>query len=685
MRRIHIRRVTVQSFRAFQERQSSPELPTSGLVGLRGHNKDTGGSSGAGKSSVAYAIAYAFDFLPFSATSQQNWHTEVPMQVELELDTPEGQAILRRGKETSLTWNGETVKGSAKAVTDAVRKMWGGVDSDLIKALTFRKQKDSRGRFLTMKDAERKEFLTMLLGLGEIEEQISESVKRSNAFENEANEQMSIIIALNQQLQEPVKPDLEDLGLLENQIHDLRSEEMSLFAKKQNAQTELELLTAELEKERPHPSMYVRIGLAGNGQPLRDYNTQLEEAKERLQRAKSLEAAHRNRIKEQAAKLKPLMDGLREIASRYPRIVDDVARNETDILSLKDSKCQTCFRQWDKAAEEMARKTRALDTLKDMLSASVAARAKLDSRKAEYDQLMAEAEEYTLPSVAQLQSIVEDLTQKKTQEIARLQSLQKLAEVEGQRDYAVALEAFEKKRRELLSNQESKLLALTRELEGVQNLSQILKGKFNVTKQARKLYETAVQSYEALRNRITVKDQEYSQLKKKANEEADYAAMVKGFLIAYFEEVLNEISIEANEILKSIPNTPTTTVQFVTETQTAKGVTRQEIKPVVTKNGVTIDLESGVSGGQMESVELAVDLSVVKVIGGRTGVQPGFMIFDESFSAHCLPVKQACMAVLAQAAKDAMILVVDHATELQDSFTSFVDVESENDVSRFKS
>jgi DNA repair exonuclease SbcCD ATPase subunit len=198
------------------------------------------------------------------------------------------------------------------------------------------------------------------------------------------------------------------------------------------------------------------------------------------------------------------------------------------------------------------------------------------------------------------------------------------------------------------------------------------------------MYETALAQYEALRNRIAVKNEEYKQLKKQADVEADYAAMVKSFLIAYFEEVLNEISAEANEVLKNIPNTPTTTVQFVTEVQTAKGVTRQEIRPVVTKNGVTINLESGVSGGQMESVELAVDLSVGKVIGGRTGVQPGFMIFDESFSSHCLPVKQACMAVLAQAATDCMILVVDHATELQDSFTSFIDVESEHDVSRFK-
>lgn len=684
MRRIYVRKVTVQSFRAFQARQSSPELPQSGLVGLRGFNKDTGGSSGAGKSSVAYAIAYAFDFLPFAASSQQNWHVDTPMQVELELDTPEGPAILRRGKETSLTWNGRTVDGSVRAVAAEMRKMWGGVDPELIKVLTFRQQ-GRRGRFLTMKDVERKEFLTMLLGLGEIEEQIAEAVKKSNQLEAKANEEMSVIIALAQQLHKPVRPDLSELHSLEERVEDLKNALNSLAAKKMNAETELEMKAAALEKERPHPSMYVRIGQAGNGEPLRTYLEQLEEATQRLSNAKALEQSHRDRIKAQAGKLKSVIDGLSEIASRESQLTKELTRVKTDIEHLKDSKCQTCDRIWDGAATELERKNHDHKHVVEQLAGSIRAKHMLADRKAEYSQLMADAEEYALPAVAQLQAIVDDLAQKKTQEISRLQAMTKLAEVEAQRDYAVALEAYHQHCDSQLKEFETKVAFATSALETARRDLVTFTDKLRLLKQTQKMYETSQTQYEALKNRIDVKTEEYNQLKKKANEESDYAAMVKSFLIAYFEEVLNEISAEANEVLKNIPNTPTTTVRFVTETQTAKGVTRQEIKPVVTKNGVVIDLESGVSGGQMESVELAVDLSVSKVIGGRTGVQPGFMIFDESFSSHCLPVKQACMSVLAQAAKDAMILVVDHATELQDSFASFVDVESEHDVSRFKS
>jgi DNA repair exonuclease SbcCD ATPase subunit len=683
MRRIYVRKVTVQSFRAFQHQQSSPELPLTGLVGLRGFNKDTGGSSGAGKSSVAYAIAYAFDFLPFSAQDQQNWHSDSPMQVALELDTPEGPAVLMRGKETSLTWNGETIKGSARAVAEAIKKMWGGVDSDLIKALTFRQQ-GKRGRFLTMKDAERKEFLTMLLGLGEIEEQIGEAVKKANQLELQANEVQSTLITLEQQLQEPVRPELGDLTSVQDRINDLQSRLPSLTAKKMNAETELELKAQELEKQRPHPSMYVRIGHAQNGQPLRDIVEKLEEAKHRLTGALSLETAHRDRIKSQAAKLKTVIDGLTEIAGREAQLTKELSQTKGDIEYLKESKCQTCDRIWGGAASELERKNHEHRHLVEQLAVSIRAKHMLSDRKAEYAQLLKEAEEYELPSVAQLQAIADDLLQKKNQEVARLQALSKLAEVEAQRDYAVALEAYNRSCESQLKDLEMQVSFCTNAVETAKRDLEAWAAQQKLIVQTQKMYDSALASYEALKNRIAVKEQEYAQLKKKANEEADYAAMVKSFLIAYFEEVLNEISAEANEVLKSIPNTPTTTVQFVTETQTAKGVTKQEIKPVVTKNGVVINLESGVSGGQMESVELAVDLSVSKVIGGRTGVQPGFMIFDESFSSHCLPVKQACMAVLAQAATDAMILVVDHATELQDSFASFVDVESEHDVSRFK-
>src|SRR3954469_18614848 len=109
MGRVHVRRITLQAFRAFQEKQSSPTLPRTGLVGIRGKDLRTGVSSGSGKSTIPLAIAYAFGFCPFPATEQQNVYTAQPMQVELELETDTGLSVIRRGKEFSVTNNGITI------------------------------------------------------------------------------------------------------------------------------------------------------------------------------------------------------------------------------------------------------------------------------------------------------------------------------------------------------------------------------------------------------------------------------------------------------------------------------------------------------------------------------------------------------------------------------------------------
>lgn len=680
MRRIRIRKVTVQSFRAFRERQSTPELPPTGLIGLRGFNTDTGGSSGAGKSSVAYAIAYAFDFLPFSATSQQNWHSDLPMQVELELDTPEGPAVLKRGKETSLTWNGETFKGSTKVVNEAIKKMWGDIDPEMIKVLTYRQQRKP-GRFLTMKDAERKEFLSLLLGLSQVEAEISEAVKKANLLEAEASKQTAVILALEGQLQEPVKPELDDVAHIEDQIKVLKFAHAEAIGYQLAAIAAMHNAAKEIDGKKP---IFIPPRVEAEPLALREAEERLEECAARLEKARALEAAHRQRMTASITKMATVIYALREIVSRRDYIRRSLERIDSDLRALAKSKCQTCGQEWEQADREIDKKEAERRELLEQLQVCTDAEAKLELRNQERDRLIEERDSYRLPAVEGLEQVFAQLQQIRANEQAKVSSAETIAMAQARRIYAEELAAWQQVRDALVAGKKAEADGVVNSVRSLESKIQVLESRLTAGRGAKALYDAAVRSYEALKNRIQVQRAEHAATLQQAAEQADLAAMCKGFLNAVFDEVLAEISEETNEILKAIPNTPTTTVTFVSEVQTAKGTTRQEIRPIVTKNGVVIDLESGVSGGQMESVELAVDLSVGRVIGRRTNVYPGFMIFDESFSAHCLPVKQACMSVLAQAAKDAAIIVVDHSTELQEAFTSFIDVESTNDVSRFK-
>src|ERR1035441_4995309 len=86
----------LEAFRSFVE-PSGFNLPLRGLYGIRGRNADTGGSSGAGKSSINLGIAYALGYCPFPATELQSWLTENPMSVTLKLVTPDAELVVVRG------------------------------------------------------------------------------------------------------------------------------------------------------------------------------------------------------------------------------------------------------------------------------------------------------------------------------------------------------------------------------------------------------------------------------------------------------------------------------------------------------------------------------------------------------------------------------------------------------------
>lgn len=630
MAQVRIRRVTLQAFRGFVERQSTSLLPEKGLVGVRGLVKENGGSSGAGKSSVAYAIAYAFGFLPFPANQQQNWTTKLPMQVELELDTDKGPAILKRGKEFSLKVGDKAFSGAAKAVEEEIQKLV-GVPTPLLEALTYRQQQ-KRGRFLSMTDAEKKEFLGTLLGSEEIEQQISNSTKSANLLMAEVDKLNAACSVLEKAVVRPIAPAFRDEGPLKAQLQAARASPVP----------------------KPPPAFVPPES------KLSDLQGKLEEVNRRISAQTDVKESKRKELRDSAALKAAEVQRFRDEASRKAGLLIQISKIESDVKKLAESKCPTCFREWEESEQKLLDAEVSIRQLTAQAAECDKSRATAEALQKESDALYAQFASYRneiLDKLVGIREIVE-------REIAIEKS--SMASTKGIHDSLVRLYQTEMRARESAIEAAQAQLASTKA----------------ANEQLAAQYADALKHYERNSSSLREKQEDRDQKLKKANEELDYAAALKGYLGSLFDEVLLQISNETNDLLKSIPNTPTTTISFASETLTQKGVAKQEIKPVVSKNGQQIDLKSGISGGQLESVELAVDLSIAKVIGQRTGVRPGFMIFDESFSAHCLPVKEACLQVLQKAAEDCLILVIDHATELKEYFTQFIDVESERDVSR---
>lgn len=674
MGRLHIRRITVQAFRAFQERQSTPQLPMSGLVGVRGYNRDSKGSSGAGKSSVALAVAHAFGFLPFAASDQQNWHIKTPMQVELELDSPQGPAVLRRGKEFSLTVGGQTVKGSAKAVEEALTKLV-GVPTDLHKALTYRQQQE-RGRFLTMKDAEKKEFLGILLGTGELEDQIAEAIKRGNKLLAEVASEDAVVAALGSQLVEPNLPVLGDTPALHARLKAAQEAVDKLTARKLTASASIQALEnplgAELKELDTIPFVAPESKLAA-------LEAQKAECNKRINAASETEREEKRRLYNHALSYNPIINELKENIAKEGALKQLVLSSKQEMGSLHQSKCGTCKRPWDAVEGRIMEVEQVIGASIRELEIIENHKKQLARIEATRDDLLEQWRVYQQPMLTKLVEVRSAIEQQIAAERAAAENAKTLFWQNIQLQKHAVRHKYEA---EMLPHREAIV-----EIDGLLSKLQVeilsVKQLIKDAERAHEYYVAQVAKHAESKQALEARRAANDAKRVKANEELDYADGLRKYLGSLFDEVLIQISAEANSLLKGIPNTPTTTVTFTSETVTGKGTTKSEIKPVITKNGVAVDIKSGISGGQLESVELAVDLSITKVIGQRTGVRPGFMIFDESFSAHCLPVKEACLQVLQKAAEDCLILVIDHATELRDYFSCFIDVESKNDVSSF--
>lgn len=720
-----LRRISVEAFRSFVEPSSTAVLPERGLGLIRGVNHDTGGSSGAGKTTLALAVAHALKFCHYPSTALQSWLTDTKMQVRLDLELPDGRAVvLKVGKETSVQVEGEPeVKGSAVAVQEKVQSLT-GLAPELLKHLTYRPQK-TPGLFLSMTDSEKKEFLSTLLGLEELEGLAETATKRANEIQKQADVKNAVLDSLLNQLDAVVVPDDEQ----ENE-HTLK---VSISAKERMLATETkgeEEARAELAKfEKSIAEVKDRLRRERD-EILRDLRAKHDVArKERkpfvptaqdthdaLKREFDAFNAQVNKLdQEERDTRKALLNDLTE----YSAIASDLERTAGDIPSLRGkllildeqiviaeaAMCPTCEQPWvtEKAAKHLAnirvdRNSHAerlenAEKAKDML-----AHAKQLAQAAEVKVREYRSEELT--------AAVEKRTEVERQMYAAKQAI---ASERGEYDLQIRIEetnfaqelaAVTAKMQaddQVIDNENSQKLTVLRNnvvnaekfrreyemgLAETRKELAIVQGR-NASKVAHR--EAALATRERLETQILATKEEAVSLLDQSNAERDFAELVgrEGFLGSIFEEVLVEISQEANKLLAALPNVATTTIEFVTESETKKGTTKRSITPIVYKGGVSIPLESGLSGGQLTSAELAVDLAVMTVIGRRTGTMPGWLILDESFGdGHDVPVMEACLEILKRAAEDRLILLVSHATEIKDQIEFTIDVESTGDTSR---
>lgn len=684
MSAIKLQSLSLLAFRSFAS-HSWVEFPQSGLVLVDGNNKDTGGSSGSGKSSVNLGIQYAITAGGPPATALQSWMTEDPVSVMLTLKSGEQTIGITRGKKgLSVAVDGVLFNGNSKASEEKLASLF-PFPLKLLETLTYRPQK-TRNSFLLLSDADKKEFLSLVLGLDKIESILEASEKTSSELQKKLDTQRAVVDGMIPQLK-ILESQLQDVTELNEKLdeakktRDIRSQELA------EAKSKLKTLSDEIKERRDHVSAKwmklideTKVAEVDTSH-LDAQRKLLNDCGQRVQALDAAEAAAIAAVKSETAQLQKKLTAAKVAVSERTGLNLRVQVALKEMASLEKNVCPTCNQSWQNALEKLDQLDGEISGIREKLKT-------IDTLEKEIPNIEAEiaSKTYVRPeSHTKMASVLADLQVKVAEAQATVNSQKLLAKSNAElakADLKAAMnqelqQADEEKRSEI-SNVQEKINASSLEVG-------VLDADINNLLSQLTIAGRAVEGVSKLKAQILQKDEEMASIKALLGLELDLQAALgrTGFLNAIQAEILAEISAEANTILANVPNVSHVSIDFQTEKTTQKGTVKSVITPIIRISGQEASFAAGLSGGQQTSVDLAVDLAVIEVVRRRTGAAPNWLILDEPFDGMDFVSKEALMEVLGKFSQDRLILIVDHGTEFKEMFSSVITVNFESGQSSF--
>jgi DNA repair exonuclease SbcCD ATPase subunit len=630
---VRLQWLKLRAFRSFAE-EARIDFPPNGLLLIRGKNLSNQDPSGTGKSTVMLAVAYALDICPFPASELQSWLTDKDMQVQLGLETPVGEVVISRGKKNSIKIGDRTVT-SAKAIAEELRNIF-GLDSDTLRAITYRAQ-NTKGLFLSLTDSEKKEFLTRLLGLVNIELAVDKAEERIKALKPTVDAEEASLATSRKELetlraQEFPAPESDKELRAEFLVLDAKRTELEAREKEAQAQAQGERAKVQENPELVQLTTYINAAKA-------QYEVALE--------------AQQIREREFRANQEVLRKKLMDIAQRDTMLLNyrkDLDEHRIQMAKLTAGHCPTCNRAWVEAAV----RAQAIEVQIANLEATIGSlsRQQGDRQRLESELRVNFSADPNVEKLKTLRAQLEAKLHERTQTLV-------FASTEALQD--------------AVNSVKSELSVVRSRIAGILQQLQMVKSVNDKLHQARQFAERNIAAVEA---KLAASEQMLSRYGTELNAERDFVALMgrEGFLGVIFDDVLKEIEAEANERLARLANVSHVTIQFKSEVATQKGTIKRSITPVVSINGQEARLDSGLSGGMYTSVEGQVDLAVMAVVQRRTGSLPGFLFLDESFNGQGNVTKEATMEVLREYGQEKLVVVIDHNSEFKELFTQFIDV-----------
>lgn len=706
---MHLIRLSIRGFRLFADRVDI-DFPPQGVIGIRGFNTSTGSGSDSGKTSILEAIAMVFGYSSFSASDQESWLGDAKLQIDAICQHDGHRYDFHVGHRVGVEIDGQPVE---KASSSTGYKRWLHEffqinDLDILKKLTFRPQRQG-GLFLGMPDAEKREFFSEVIGLQRFET-LADGAKQRVTDAEATERSLKATLKTMVEVPIPVPPaDVPaDLAVTKEQIEARLNQELFDFS-----EHELPIIDHQAARRIEDQQKQVDLSESFTNQKennalealKRDVTTRVTAeyvdrvvaARADMERAEAQLAQARQATEKQRAmvsnteKLITAAEYAVQTAARRLREAQQAEeRLSAEARQLHAKLCPTCTRLWEddnyrrRLGDIVTQLSQVTTDLQFLPGEIDKAQAAVDTQRVDLATIKAK--------LAAMEAAVPKLVNKFDGTHALMGELRAQASgdiTNGIEAMAAQIRTEAAEGRQACAARRSELQAALAKLNETKRAAEAMRQAFDVKQRAtrqewyrygyvQETYRDALRARQAFEKSKVDIEARLVAATQEVKSWTDLQAAVKGFLGAIGEEILAEISAEANSILAALPNTAEVTLRFATERITQKGSVRQEIRPLVSKGGRDgLNLKSQISGGQLTSVELATDPAVSLVLRGRRGAvpTPAWIAFDEAFDGHDVPIKEAFLEVLAGLASRGMqVFVIDHGSEFKESLQCRINV-----------
>jgi len=679
--------VTIEGFRSFRDESQVDFLPK-GLALISGRDVRTGGSNGSGKSSVLEAVGYALGLSSIPATELKNRDSD-KLSVTLEVRVSGALwAITRTQKSLNIYVDGKKIEGMRSLLDEKLQTV---IQSpEIFEALTYRRQGDG-GFFLGVQDSKMKAFLSQCF---------PELEKADNAVEVSAQKQKEIKALLDAakikldgkksslEMAQRLVASPDAIAALKAELKGfetetaflLESEPPELAARQaavDTAEAALADALSRLTNAQVALSSFILSAEAAAGlQAIIDDKKAAETQRAEIEAATgSLDAMIATHTAAQREVEKEIRTA-RSSESKIPGIKAEAERVFAEISEMKKSVCPTCKREWADAGKSLEERSAKLKLLMSELQAAKRAAADIAPAETRRENILLELSALNKQKselMATWSGLSERLRgfdrRRKEIEDADQASARKNVEV-AQAEVAAAQSANRNAAAELQATKEARARAVSQ----VESQIRLVSAKIAEADRGHK---------EVSRLQAEIADLENDQLEKSKTLDVEVAiqSVVKEVISFFFDEMLGEVEASANAYLGRIPNVNEFTITISSSDEMKNGNVKSKINVALSRLGKEVPVRS-LSGGQKAAISMMLDLALIGAVRRRTNVRSNWLALDEFMDGMDVQSKEAALEILREYSQDMLVLVIDHSTELKESFDASIMVEYDGSTSR---